>query len=103
MALEVLNKIRMAEEAALETRRVAASSAKEALKVAEQENAAYREQMTAEAKARAQQTIAAAQQASKAQLDARQAQRLTGLDTLRSAAEGKLKKAAEVCVERILK
>jgi hypothetical protein len=102
MALEVLNEIRAAEEAALETRRVAAAAAKESLKVAEQENAAYRERMIAEAKARSQQAVAAAQQASREQLDAQQAKRLSGLDALRSGAEGKLKRAAGVCVERIL-
>jgi len=86
----------------LETRRVAAAAAKEALKTAEQENAAYKEQMVADARARAQQSVAQAQQASKERLDAQQAQRLSGLDTLRSGAEGRLKRAAEVCVERIL-
>jgi len=103
MALEILTEIRVAEEAALETRRIAAAAAKEALKTAEQENVAYREQLITEAKARAAQAVAVAQQASKSRLDAQQAQRLMALDALRGGAEGRLKKAAEVCVERILK
>ncbi len=103
MALEVLSEIRTAEEAALETRRVAAAAAKEALKVAEQENVAYREQIISEAKANAAQTVAQAQQASKARLDTQQTQRLDALNTLRSGASVRLKNAAEVCVERILK
>jgi hypothetical protein len=42
MALEVLTEIKAAEEAALETRRVAAAAAKDSIKLAEQENAAYK-------------------------------------------------------------
>ena len=103
MALEVLSEIKAAEEEALETRRVAAAAAKDSIKLAEQENTAYREQMISEAKARSAQTIAEAQRVSKEKLDAQQAERLKGCDALRSNAEAKLDQAAKVCLERILK
>ena len=101
MALEVLNEIKAAEEAALETRRVAAAAAKDSIKLAEQENAAYRERMIAEAKARSAQAIADAQRLSKEKLDAQEAERLKGCDALRRNAESKMERAARVCLERI--
>jgi V/A-type H+-transporting ATPase subunit G/H len=103
MALEVLTQIKAAEEEAVETRRIAASAAKDSLKLAEQENTAYREQMTGEARARAAQTVADAQRASKEKLDAQQAERLKGCEALRQGAEAKLEQAAKVCLERIMK
>lgn len=103
MALEVLNEIKAAEEAAIETRRVAAAAAKESIKLAEQENAAYREQMIAEAKKRAARTVAEAQRVSKEKQDAQQAERLQAAEALKKSAAVKLQSAAKACVERILK
>lgn len=100
--MEVLSEIRSAEEAALEARRVAASAAKDSIKLAEQENEAYKEQMIAEAKVRAARAIAEAQQASKQKLDAQQAERLKGCDALKRNAEARLDRAARVCIERII-
>jgi hypothetical protein len=101
--MEVLSEIRTAEEAALETRRVAAAAAKDAIKLAEQENAAYKERMIAEAKARAASMVAQAQRVSGKKLEAQQAQRLKGCEALRQSAGAKLERAAQVCLERILK
>lgn len=102
MALEVLSEIKAAEEAALETRRVAAAAAKDSIKLAEQENAAYRERMISEAKARAAKAVEQAQRVSKDKLDAQQTERLKGCDALRQKAEAKLERAAKVCLERII-
>lgn len=103
MALEVLTEIKAAEESALETRRIAATAAKESIKLAEQEDDAYREQMIAKARANAAKTVAEALSASQKKLDAQQAQRLKAADTLRANATGRLQSAAKACVERILK
>ena len=65
MALEVISEIKAAEEAALETRRVAAAAAKDSYKIAVQENAAYRVQMIADAKTAAAREVAEAKQAAK--------------------------------------
>ncbi len=102
MALEVLSEIKAAEEAALETRRIAAASAKDSIKLAEQENTAYRERMIAEAKARSAQAITEAQRVSKEKLDAQQAERLKSCEALKRNAEAKLERAAQVCLERIM-
>jgi hypothetical protein len=101
MALEVLEQVRTAEEAALETRRVALASAREAVKLAEQENAAYREQRIGKAKADMAKAVAEAQQASQGRLEERQAERLAKLDAL-SGDEDCLKRAAKAVLERIL-
>jgi V/A-type H+/Na+-transporting ATPase subunit G/H len=103
MALEVLTEIKAAEEAAIETRRIAAAAAKDSIKLAEQENTAYREQMIAQAKAGAAKAVAQAQQASKKKLEAQQAKRFAVADALRENAAVKLQSAAKVCIERILK
>ena len=102
MALEVLTEIKEAEEAALEMRRVALAAAKESLKIAEQENAAYREQLIAEARSAAAREVAEALQASKKKLEAQQTQRLKSADELRKNASGRLSGAAKVCLERIM-
>jgi hypothetical protein len=102
MALEVISEIKAAEEAALETRRVALAAAKESLKMAEQENAAYREQVIAEARLKAAGEVAQAQQESRKKLEERQAQRFENAGELRKSASVRLEKAAKLCVERIL-
>lgn len=102
MALEVLTEIKAAEEAAAETRRVAAAAAKESIKLAEQENAVYREQLIAQAKARAADAVAQAQRATKEKLDAQQSQRTDAAQALRKNAAARLQSAAKACVERIM-
>ncbi len=103
MALEVLTQIKAAEETAQETRRNAAAAAKDLIKLAEHENAAYTQQVIDKAKAQSALAIANGLQASKEKLEAQQTQRLEGCSVLQKSAEAKLEQAANVLLERILK
>lgn len=103
MAMDVLSEIRAAEEKALEMRRTAAMAAKDALKLAEQENAQIMEKELSAARDAASQRVEAARAADKATLDAQQAQRLLNCDALKVAAASRLDAAAQICLERVLK
>ncbi len=103
MAMDVLSEIRAAEEKALETRRLAAIAAKDALKLAEQEYAQIADTELTTARRDALAKMDAAKAAAKAELDAQQQQRLSGCDALKQSAAQRLDKAAQVIVERILK
>ncbi len=102
MALDVLTQIKAAEQTAQETRRNAAAMAKDMIKLAEHENASYKEQMIARAKANSAQMVANGLQASKNKLDALQAQRLKSCDALQQSAAAKLEQAADILIKRIL-
>lgn len=103
MAIDVLNDIKAAEEKAQETRRVAAMAAREALKVATQENAAYEDEELTQARRASLKKVDAGRAAAKAKLDKQQEQRLNECETLKENARKKLALAADVCLERILK
>ena len=103
MAMDVLSEIRAAEEKALESRRLAAIAAKDALKLAEQEYAQIADTELAAARRTALDKVNAAKTAAKTELDKQQQQRMSGCDMLKSAAGQRLERAAQVLVERILK
>ena len=103
MAMDVLSEIRAAEEKALESRRLAAIAAKDALKLAEQEYAQIADTELAAARRTALDKVNAAKTAAKTELDKQQQQRMSDCDMLKSAAGQRLERAAQVLVERILK
>lgn len=103
MAMDVLTQIKAAEEQALEKRRVAALTAKDAIKLAEQENAEITDKELTAARHAGIEKVDAAKASDKALLDAQQKARLADCDALKAAAAQRLDIAAQVCVERILK
>jgi len=103
MAMEILTQIKEAEEKARETRRVAAIAAKDALKLADQENSEIEDKQLTQARRSGLEAVEAAEQAAKKELDALQAKRLKECEGLKTAAKEKLSAAADVCLERILK
>ena len=103
MAMDVLSEIRAAEEKALESRRLAAIAAKDALKLAEQEFAQIADTELAAARRTALDKVDAAKAAAIAELEKQQQQRMSDCDALKSAASQRLERAAQVLVERILK
>lgn len=103
MALEVLTEIKAAEEKALETRRTAAVAAKDAIKLAQQENNEIKDKQLTDARRESIAVVDAAQKAAKQELDAKQEKRRQEFETLKQNAQNKLSQAADVCLERILK
>lgn len=103
MAIDVLSDIKAAEEEAQEIRRNAAQTAKDALKLAAQENAAMENEELAKARHNSLIKVDAGREAAKAELDAQQAQRLKDCETLKNNARQHLEQAADICLERILR
>ena len=103
MAMDVLSEIKAAEEKAQETRRLAILAAKDALKLAEQENAEIADKEITAVRRSSIETVDAARAADKAELDAQQKERLADCGSLKAAAEKQLDRAALVCLKRILK
>jgi len=103
MAMDVLSEIKAAEEKALETRRLAVIAAKDALKLAEQENAQVMDKELSEARHAGIVKVDAAKAAAKAELDAQQNRRLSDCEALKSAAAQRLEQAVQICMERVLK
>lgn len=103
MAMDVLSEIRAAEDKAQQTRRLAAIAAKDALKLAEQEYAEITEKELASARRSSIEKVDAAKAAAKAELDAQQQKRLADCDALKEAASQRLARAAQACVERVLR
>jgi V/A-type H+-transporting ATPase subunit G/H len=103
MAIDVLNDIKAAEEKAQEIRRVAAIAAKDAVKLASQENAAYEDEELTQARRLSLKKVDEGRQAAKAELEKQQAQRLKECEALKENANKRLTAAADVCLERILK
>ncbi len=103
MAIDVLSDIKAAEEKAQEIRRVAAVAAKDAVKLASQENAAYEDEELTQARRLSLKKVDEGRAAAKAELDKQQAQRLMECEALKENARKKLALAADVCLERILK
>ena len=103
MAMDVLSEIKSAEEKALETRRLAAIAAKDALKVAEQEYAQIMDTELTSARRAALSRVDAAKAAAKSELEKQHQQRLQDCDALKKTAQQRLENAAQVLLERILK
>jgi len=103
MAMDVLSEIKATEEKALEKRRLAVLAAKDALKLAEQENAEIMDRELAAARRAGIRKVDAAKAAAKAELDEQQKKRLSDCDALKAAAESRLDEAVRICLERVLK
>ena len=103
MAKQVLSEIKAAEEAAKETRRVAMLSAKDSLKLAEQENSEIKDKELTQARHKGIEHVNAAEADAKAQLDELQSKRNLECEDLKIKAEKLLEAAADVCIERIIK
>jgi len=103
MAKEVLELIKAAEEQAKEKRRLAMLSAKDSLKIAEQENSEIEDKELTSARHEALQYVNKEEEKAKAELDALQEKRAQESQELKKAAQGRLEDAAKVCLERILK
>lgn len=102
MAKEVLDQIKKAEEQAKEKRRVAIVSAKESIKLAEQENSEIKDKELTKARHDALEYVNKEEEAAKKELDALQDKRTQECEELKKRAEGRLEEAAKVCLERIL-
>ena len=103
MAKEVLDQIKAAEEAANEKRRVALVSAKDSLKMAEQENSEIEDKELTAARHEALVYVDNEEKKAKEELDKLQKKRDQECEELKIKAQGKLEEAAKVCLERILK
>ena len=102
MAIEVLSDIKTAEEQALETRRLAAIAANDAIKLAQQENEKIKDELLTQARRDSIEIVEDAQQTAKVELETRQKQRINACETLKQAAQARLSRAADLCIERIL-
>ena len=103
MAKEVLEQIRAAESAAGEKRHVAFVSAKDSLKMAEQENNEIKDKELTAARHEALVYVDNEEQKAKKELDELQEKRKQECEDLKVKAQAKLEEASKVCIERILK
>jgi vacuolar-type H+-ATPase subunit H len=103
MALDVISEIKAAEDKALEIRRSAAAAAKEAVKLAAEENAATRENELKSLRQASAASIEAAGEAAKCELEALRGQWDKECEELKSKAQANLSRAADACLGRILK
>ena len=102
MALDVIERIKAAEEKALETRRTAAAAAKDSLRIASEKNAEIMEKELSAMRQKAAADADAAGAAAEAELKASAASRQSECEQIKSKAETSLSRAADVCLERIL-
>jgi phage protein D len=103
MAMDVLSEIRAAEEKALEKRRLAVVATKDALKLAEQENAEIMDKELSAVRHEGIEKVDAARASAKAELDAQQQKRLADCEALKDAASQRLEQAIQICMEKVLK
>ncbi len=103
MALDVINEIKAAEEKAQEIIRAAAAAAKDAVKRAAEECAQARESELLSYRKSNEAMVEAAGEAAKQELEAQSAERTKECEELKIKAERNLSRAAEKCLERILK
>lgn len=103
MALSVINDIKVAESKAGEIRRTAAAAAKDYIKLAIEENAQIREREIGQIRQIAAVTVEAAGEEAKIELESLGAQRNKEREELKTKAEKKLARAADMCLERILR
>jgi isoaspartyl peptidase/L-asparaginase-like protein (Ntn-hydrolase superfamily) len=102
MALDVINEIKAAEEKALGTRRVASVAAKDAIKLAAEENREIFDKELSVILQSAAQTVETAENAARTELEALSEQRGKECAELKNRAEKNLARAADACLERIL-
>ncbi len=102
MAKEVLDRIKAAEEQANEKRRVALVSAKDSLKMAQQEDETIKDKELTAARHEALVYVEGEEKKAKAELDELQEKRKKECEDLKVKAQGRLQDAAKVCIERIL-
>ena len=103
MANDVIKDIKAAEEKAHETRRVAAIAAKDSVKIAQQENAEIKDKEITQARRSGISVVEKAETEAKAELEALQKERAIECDRLKAEAEKNLSRAADICLERILR
>ena len=103
MAKQVIRLLYRQVQAAKEKRRVALLSAKEALKLAEQENSEIKDKELTDARHKGIEHVNEAEADAKAQLDELQSKRNLECEDLKIEAEKLLDAAADVCIERIIK
>ncbi len=101
MAKQVLSQIKAAEEAAKEKRRIALLSAKDSLKLAEQENSEIMDRELSDARRIVAEQVNNAQAQAKAELDALQEKRTQECEAMKQKAQKRLETAANVVIERI--
>ncbi len=103
MALDVINDIKAAESKAEEMRRTALGAAKDAVKLAVEENAQKREKELERMRQNAAAAVEAAGREAKKELESLSEQRNRECEELKVNAAKNLSRAADVCLERILK
>ncbi len=103
MAFDVINDIKAAESKAEEIRRAALGAAKDAVKLAAEENAQILKRELGQMRQLAAVTIEAAGAEAKIELERLSAQKNKECEDLKAMAEKKLPAAAGICLERILK
>lgn len=103
MALDVIGEIKAAEEKAQDIRRAAAIAAKDAIKLAAEENSQIRERELSAVRQRSAASVEAAGEAAKAELEALSKQHGQECEELKAKAQASLSRAADACLERILK
>ena len=103
MAKQVLAEIKAAELAAKEKRRVAMLSAKESLKLSEQENSEIKDKELTDARHKGIEHVNNAEAQAKAELDKLQEKRTQECEDLKIKAAKLLDVAADVCIERMIK
>lgn len=103
MALDVIKDIKAAESKAEEIRRTASAAAKDAVKLAIEENAQIREKELELVRKNAAAAEEAAGREIKKQLESQGAQRNKECEELKANASSRLLSAAQICLERILK
>ncbi len=103
MANDVIKDIKASEEKAHETRRVAAIAAKDSIKIAQQENNEIKDKELTQARRSGITVVETAETKAKAQLEALQDKRALECEKLKADAEKNLSRAADICLERILR
>lgn len=103
MALEIINDIKAAESKAEEIRRTAAAAAKDAVKLAIEENAQIREKELELIRRNAAAAVESAGKEAGQEFESLNAKRNKECEELKVKAEKNLSRAADICLERILK
>jgi vacuolar-type H+-ATPase subunit H len=103
MALEVINDIKAAENKAEEIRHTAAAAAKDAVKLAIEENAQITEKELELIRQNAAAAVESVGREAGQELESLNAQRNRECEELKHKAEKNLSLAADICLERILK
>ncbi len=103
MALDVINEVKAAEQKAQQIRQTAAAAAKDAVKLAAEQNRGIMEKELDMLRKKAAQKIEEAEKEARAAFDEQSAQRSLECEQLKLKAQKNLSHAAEACLERILR